>query len=132
MKKSTALAIVGVMAIVALCYIGSLLNSSKQVVEAITAPQVQTVDEERSNVGNGEAYAYEITDISEREMNGVPLNKESDDNRGIMLYKDEVPFEVELGDKIVVVWGEYEDEFVSIERAVQAEDGSYVSEKFYE
>lgn len=83
------------------------------------------------NVGNGLGYAYTVTDISEREMQGTPLNYESDGNKGLMLYLDEIGFEVELGDEIIVVWGEYEDEFLSIERAVQTEDGTYVGESFY-
>lgn len=85
-----------------------------------------------NNVGNGEQYAYEITEINGDEINGLPLNKISDDNRGILLYQNEVAFDVKIGDKIIVVWGEYEDVFKSIEKAVVAEDGSLVSTTYYE
>lgn len=80
--------------------------------------EVQQAQETTSdnNVGNGQEYAYEITEINGDEINGVPLNKASDGNRGIFLLADEVDFEVKVGDKIAVVWGEYEDEFKSIER----------------
>ena len=107
--------------------------------EEIQDKEVKSVDVQNAksvdvsnNVGNGEKYAYEITEINGDEINGIPLNKASNDNAGILLFEDEVGFDVEVGDKIVVVWGEYEDEFVSIERAVQAEDGSYVGESFYQ
>lgn len=95
------------------------------------AVKSETTVDITQNVGNGLKYAYKVTDISEREMQGTPLNYESEGNKGLMLYLDEIGFEVELGDEIIVVWGEYEDEFVSIERAVQAEDGTYVGESFY-
>lgn len=78
------------------------------------AELVEAKDFENNNVGNGETYVYEITDINETEIHGIPLTKASDGNRGIFLYKDEVDFEVELGDVIYVVWGEEEDEFASI------------------
>lgn len=69
----------------------------------------------QSNVGDGLKYAYRITEISGNEVHGLPLNRESETNRGIFLYNDEIPFNVQVGDEIMVMWGEYEDEFLSIE-----------------
>lgn len=91
-----------------------------------------SVEETVSNVGDGKAYTYEITEINGDEINGVPLDRISDENGGIFLFQSEVSFDVKVGDTISVVWGEYEDEFASIQRAVQAEDGSYVPESFYQ
>ena len=70
--------------------------------------------EEYNNVGNGETYEYKITSIKGNEISGVPVNKQSNDNQGIFLYTDELDFTAHVGDKIAVVWGEYEDEFKSI------------------
>lgn len=67
-----------------------------------------------SNVGNGEAYDYVITEVIGNEIHGLPTNKESYTNRGIFLFQDEVSFDVEVGDEISVVWGEEEDIFASI------------------
>lgn len=101
--------------------------------QKVEAKEAQVLDEEvsHSNVGDGEEYAYVITEVNGDEINGVPLTKASDENRGIFLLADEVSFDVKVGDQIIVVWGEYEDEFKSIERALIAEDGSVVPESFY-
>ncbi|WP_144509940.1 hypothetical protein [Bacillus sp. FJAT-22090] len=72
-------------------------------------------DSVTNNVGNGLAYEYEITSIEDNEIHGIALNRVSEDNQGIFLYKDELEFNVNVGDKIGVVWGEYEDEFERIE-----------------
>lgn len=84
-----------------------------------------------SNVGDGQEYAYVITEIRNGdygvEIHGTPLNKESYTNRGIFLYQSEVSFDVKVGDKIVVVWGEEEDEFELIDRAVKNNKGEYIS-----
>lgn len=80
-----------------------------------------------SNVGDGQEYAYEITEIKGKEVHGKPLNKGSHTNRGIFLYKEEIGFDVKVGDSIVVVWGEVEDEFVLIDHAVKLKNGDYVS-----
>jgi hypothetical protein len=93
--------------------------------------QVEKEEVVESNVGNGEEYAYTITAIIDDEVYGIPLNKESSTNKGIFLYQSEIGFEVGEGDNIVVVWGEEEDIFQSIERAIIAEDGSIVPESFY-
>lgn len=90
---------------------------------------VNAVDVSASNVGDGQEYAYIITNVTNNEINGIPLNKASDDNRGIFLYQSEVDFKVRVGDKIVVVWGEEEDEFASIERALHLANGDYTSLK---
>lgn len=82
-----------------------------------------------SNVGDGQEYAYEITEINGKEVHGIALNKKSSTNAGIFLYKNEIGFDVKVGDKIVVMWGEYEDEFELIDRAVKLKNGEYVSEK---
>lgn len=71
---------------------------------------------ENNNVGNGKPYDYLITDIDGEEINGIPLDKASLDNQGILLFKDEVSFDVKVGDKIQVVWGEQEDEFQRISK----------------
>jgi hypothetical protein len=84
-----------------------------------------------SNVGNGERYSYVISAVIDDEVYGIPLDKISSTNKGIFLYKNEIGFEVGEGDKIVVVWGEEEDIFQSIERGIVAEDGSIVPESFY-
>lgn len=84
-----------------------------------------------SNVGDGQEYAYEIVEINGDEVHGVPLNKASEGNRGLFIYKDEIGFDVEVGDGIVVVWGEYEDEFALVDRAVYVEGKGYLSEKSY-
>jgi hypothetical protein len=84
-----------------------------------------------SNVGDGQEYAYTITAIIDDEVYGIPLNKESYTNKGIFLYQSEIGFEVGEGDNIIVVWGEEEDIFQSIERAIITEDGSIVPESFY-
>jgi len=80
------------------------------------ADKMEQKEQEQNNVGNGEEYSYIITDVIGNEVHGLPLDKESDDNKGIFLYEEELTFEVAVGDKIVVVWGEYEDEFKSIEK----------------
>lgn len=91
--------------------------SGEEWAKAPQAPEEQHVPI-GTNVGNGEPYTYEITEVAGDEIHGVALDKISNDNRGIFLLADEVPFETKSGDKITVVWGEYEDEFVSIERVV--------------
>lgn len=93
---------------------GALVFNGGQNTDAVEAK-----DFENNNVGNGETYVYEITDINETEIYGIPLTKASDGNRGIFLYKDEVSFDVKIGDVIYVIWGEEEDEFVSIVKEVK-------------
>jgi hypothetical protein len=139
MKTRLTLGIFGVLAMAlgiitganAVTLFNIIEDADKQEVEAVETTQTVEVND---NVGNGEEYTYEITSVNwdTDEIHGVPLNKESEGNKGIFLYAQEVPFDVEVGDRIVVVWGEYEDEFVSIERAYQAEDGSWVGESFYQ
>ena len=84
-----------------------------------------------SNVGDGQEYAYVVTEIRNGdygvEIHGLPLNKKSSTNCGIFLYQSEVSFDVKVGDKIVVVWGEEEDEFALIDRAVKDSNGEYIS-----
>lgn len=69
----------------------------------------------RNNVGDGLEYTYEVTSIEGNEVHGIALNRVSYDNKGIFLYDDELTFDVSIGDVIAVVWGQYEDEFISIE-----------------
>ncbi|MGM7720532.1 hypothetical protein [Metabacillus sp. Hm71] len=70
-----------------------------------------------NNVGNNQEYLYQITSITDNgEIHGKALNKVSSDNAGIFLYQSELSFNVQTGDKISVVWGQYEDEFKSIEK----------------
>lgn len=81
--------------------------------------EITEADIEYHNVGNGLPYTYEIMEIDyqTKEAWGKPLDKISEGNQGIYLYLDEVDFDLEPGDRITVVWGEHEDEFLSIERA---------------
>lgn len=68
-----------------------------------------------TNVGDGEAYTYNITAVIDDEIYGIPAEGEaSDDNAGIFLYADEVGFVLDEGDTIEVVWGAEEDIFESI------------------
>ena len=78
-----------------------------------------------SNVGDGQSYHYHVTEVSDTEIHGLPLNRISDGNRGIFLYTDEVSFDVQVGDHIAVVWGEEEDIFESITLLDRAEDGEH-------
>src|SRR5690606_31455067 len=70
-----------------------------------------------NNVGNGQAYSYTITAVIDGEVYGIPIDKESEGNRGIFLYEREIPFTVDEGDEITVIWGAEEDEFAYIGRA---------------
>lgn len=64
---------------------------------------------------DNQPYTYEITEVTGNEIHGVPIDgEESDDNGGIFLYQSELDFDVQEGDLVTVVWGEYEDEFKSI------------------
>lgn len=67
-----------------------------------------------NNVGNNESYTYKITSVSNNEVHGEATNNISLDNAGIFLYQSELDFNVQPGDTISVVWGQYEDEFKSI------------------
>lgn len=69
----------------------------------------------QNNVGDGLTYEYKVTSIEGNEIHGIPLNRVSEDNAGILLYDDELTFNVDIDDVIGVVWGQYEDEFISIE-----------------
>lgn len=69
-----------------------------------------------TNVGDGQTYNYVITSIEGNEIHGLPLNKKGTGNRGIFLLQEEVSFKVKVGDKIAIVWGDYEDEFKSIKK----------------
>jgi uncharacterized lipoprotein NlpE involved in copper resistance len=122
--------------------VGILGGCSQQAQETVTIEDLRAsstgskwaVDKQEvveSNVGNGEEYAYTITAVIDDEVYGIPLNKESSTNKGIFLYKSEIGFDVGEGDNIVVVWGEEEDIFESIEKAIVAEDGSIVPESYY-
>lgn len=104
-------------------------------IEKDTVMQVQTTEGIKDanvyyNVGNGVGYAYKVTEVTDSEINGLPLNYASEGNQGILLYPEEVAFDVKVGDEILVVWGENEDEFELIEKAIQKEDGTYVSESY--
>lgn len=77
---------------------------------------VVSTQAEASNVGDGQPYDYLIYYVGDGEIHGVPLNKKSADNKGILLFEEEVSFKVQPGDHIRVVWGEEEDEFASIKR----------------
>lgn len=69
---------------------------------------------ENTNVGDGLEYIYEVTEINENEVHGIPLNRISCGNKGIFLYKDEIGQDVRIGDIVGVVWGEEEDIFENI------------------
>lgn len=94
------------------------LNVSEEPKELVTvneqAEEVETFVND--NVGNGEPYKYTITEVNEEGIFGIPLNKESEGNRGIFLLEDELDFTADEGDIIEVVWGEEEDVFQSIKK----------------
>lgn len=114
----------------------SMLNSQADDFEKTQDIEVKTAQEIKAewdaditnNVGNGQEYAYSISHIDGENVYGIALNKKSSSNGGIFLYQDEIPFPVDEGDKIIVVWGEEEDEFETIAKAVKAENGAYVRE----
>lgn len=97
-------------------------------IEVLSSEEIQQAWNEdiTNNVGNGQEYAYAISHVDGDKVYGVALNKKSHSNGGIFLYADEIPFVADEGDKIIVVWGEEEDEFEVISRAVQATDGTYL------
>lgn len=72
-----------------------------------------------TNVGNNKPYNYTITSIEGNKIHGKATNKISNDNHGIFLYKDELPFNVTKGDNIQVIWGEEEDIFKSITKLIE-------------
>lgn len=61
-------------------------------------------------------YKYKITKIDGNDVYGTALNYKSKDNSGIFLYKNDLKFNVAVGDSIEVVYGEYGDEFKSIKK----------------
>jgi hypothetical protein len=80
------------------------------------------------NVGNGLAYTYQVTEVLTDKITGVPLTYASSGNKSILLYKSEFAFNAKAGDKIILVWGNEEDEFQYIEKAVEVNDGIYIPE----
>jgi len=73
-------------------------------------------DKQTSNVGDNQSYQYVITSIQGDEIYGKAINKISDDNHGIFLYQEEVSFNVNVGNKLAIVWDKEEDIFKSIEK----------------
>ncbi|MER2008828.1 MAG: hypothetical protein ABS939_15360 [Psychrobacillus sp.] len=67
-----------------------------------------------TNVGDGKTYIYKVIEVEGEEVHGLPMNRISQGNRGIFLYKSEIKQDVKVGDTVAVVWGEEEDEFKSI------------------
>lgn len=65
-------------------------------------------------------YTYEITSISNGEVNGVALDNVSEDNQGIYLLTTDIPFTVQQGDVITVTYDQ--DDIQSIEPATQTEE----------
>lgn len=110
MTKTTKI----VMGIFMVCVLGLAGLGGYLGVELAVTVDAKLKEEETNNVGNRLTYEYEITSIKGDEVNGVPITRESEDNKGIFLYKSEIGFDVKVGDKIAVVWGDYEDEFASI------------------
>ncbi|PAV30201.1 hypothetical protein CIL05_06970 [Virgibacillus profundi] len=74
----------------------------------------QSINTNQTNVGNKQPYQYEITNITNNTIHGIPINKASHDNKSIFLYDHEISFNVSVGDKIQIVWGNEEDIFKSI------------------
>jgi len=73
-------------------------------------------DKQTSNVGDNQSYQYVITSIEGNEIYGKAINKISEDNHGIFLYQEEVSFNVNVGNKLAIIWGKEEDIFKSIEK----------------
>ena len=73
-------------------------------------------DKQASNVRDNQSYQYVVTNIEGNEIYGKAINKISEDNHGIFLYKNEVNFNINVGDKLAIVWGKEEDIFKSIEK----------------
>ena len=107
--------------------VGSLVTGADDTTAKVRNDVVVETQEVESNVGDGQEYAYEIVEINGDKMYGEPLNKKSDTNVGLTIYADEVGFDVELGDEIVVIWTEYEDEFAFVDRAVYTDEYGYTS-----
>ena len=107
--------------------VGSLITGADDTNAKVRNDVVVESQEVESNVGDGQEYAYEIVEINGEEMYGEPLNKKSKTNVGLTIFADEVGFDVKLGDKIVVIWTEYEDEFAFVDRAVYTKKYGYTS-----
>jgi len=73
-------------------------------------------DKQTSNVEDNQSYQYVITSIEGDKIYGKAINKISEDNHGIFLYQEEVSFNVNVGDKLAIVWDKEEDIFKSIEK----------------
>ena len=107
--------------------VGSMITGADDANAKVRNDIVVEAQEVESNVGDGQEYAYEIVEINGDRMYGKPLNKKSDTNVSLTIYADEVGFDVELGDEIVVIWTEYEDEFAFVDRAVYTDEYGYTS-----
>lgn len=118
MKKSLkqAIATVVLASTVVVGAVVSDINKTEAEPKAKYPETEKVFTSENNNVGNGKPYDYLVTDIDGEEINGIPLDKASLDNQGILLFKDEVSFDVKVGDKIQVVWGQQEDEFERISK----------------
>ena len=73
-------------------------------------------DKQASNVRDDQSYHYVITSIQGDKIYGKAINKISEDNHGIFLYQEEVSFNVNVGNKLAIIWGKEEDIFKSIEK----------------
>lgn len=61
----------------------------------------------------GQRNVYLVTEINETKVHGDDL---AYDGTGVFVYKEEINEPVEIGDTIAVVWGEEEDELVSVKK----------------
>ena len=107
--------------------VGSLITGADDTTAKVRNDVVVESQEVESNVGNGQEYAYEIVEIVGNEVYGKPLNKESYTNKGLYILTEEIGFDVKVGDNIVVIWTEYEDEFAFVDRAVYTKKHGYTS-----
>ena len=107
--------------------VGSLITGADDTTAKVRNDVVVESQEVESNVGDGQEYAYEIVEITGNEVYGKPLNKESYTNKGLYILTEEIGFDVKIGEQIVVVWTEYEDEFAFIDRAVYTKEYGYTS-----
>ena len=107
--------------------VGSLITGADDANAKVRNEVVVGEQEVESNVGDGQEYAYEIVEIVGDEVYGKPLNKESHTNKGLYILKEEIGFDVKVGEQIVVIWTEYEDVFALVDRAVYTKEYGYTS-----
>ncbi|AYP68171.1 hypothetical protein PQE75_gp039 [Bacillus phage vB_BcoS-136] len=104
------------------CFVAEQYNIKKQ--ESLEVSISEKMEKLREN-SNGskfkkeadfDFYTYKVTELIGNEIHGIALDNISVNNSGIFLYDYEVGFEVQIGDKILVTFGEYEDEILEVKK----------------